>query len=121
MPIERTPSGGYIATVQGFPRVEVPLPSPDRLKADAIAALLSSGDPADGEAAGMLHRCDLAYDVAFGDDGEELIEVVIAAPEDVRRVLEDHSHPAVGAFMFALTEICPDIGAERVVPRGDPA
>src|SRR4051812_4411907 len=73
MPIERTPSGGYIATVRGFPRVEVPLPSPDQLKADAIAVLLSSGDPVDGEAAGMLHQCDLAYDVAFGDDGEELI------------------------------------------------
>ena len=125
MEIRRTPSGliaVWTADRDGFD-VTTPLPDPERLRAGAIDLLASTGDGVDLEAAGMLGRCDLSYEVAADDEGDEAdrVQVVIAAPADVEAVLTDHRHPATGALMGALLAVCPELGGDRVVRKSEDA
>jgi hypothetical protein len=92
----------------------IPLPTPARLKAEALEVCRSAGDD---EAAEALAACDLSYAVAQGDGIEQLIEVVIAAPEGVFEALQDHGSPITPAVMGALLEVCPDLGSDRVVRK----
>ena len=99
------------------------LPAPERFRSKAVERLTSSRDPVDLEAAEMLGRCDLSYDVAVDDDGDEAdrVGVVIAAPPDVAAILEDHSHLLTVTIMEALCEACPDLGGDRVVRKSEGA
>jgi hypothetical protein len=96
-----------------FGKVEIPLPTTERLKTQAIDVCRLTGD---SEAALALSACDLSYDVAEGE-GEQVIEVVIAAPDDVFAMLHDHSSPVTQAIMGALLEVCPDLASERLVRK----
>jgi predicted RNase H-like HicB family nuclease len=103
--------GRYVAVYGG---VEIPLPTPERLKEDAVDVCRSAGDD---EAAEALRVCDLSYAVAQGQGIEQLIEVVIAAPEGVFEALQDHGSPITQGIMGALIEVCPDLGSDRVVRK----
>ena len=99
------------------------LPAPERFRSQAVERLTSSLDPVDLEAAEMLGRCDLSYEVAVDDDGDEAdrVGVIIAAPADVAAILEDHSHLLTATIMGALCEACPDLGGDRVVRKSEGA
>jgi hypothetical protein len=103
--------GRYVAL---YGDAEIPLPTPARLKEDAVDLCQSAGDK---EAADALGRCDLSYAVAQGEGIEQLIEVVIAAPDDVFEALQDHGNPITQGIMGALMEVCPDLGSDRVVRK----
>jgi hypothetical protein len=103
--------GRYVAV---YGDAEIPLPSPGRLKEEAIDACRSAGD---GEAAEALAACDLSYAAAQGEGNEQLIEVVIAAPEGVFESLQDHGSPITQGVMGALLEVCPDLGSDRIVRK----
>src|SRR5262249_58925763 len=101
------------AAVLGEARI--PLPTPARLKAEALEVCRSAGDD---EAAEALGACDLSYAVAQGDGIEQLIEVVIAAPDGVFEALQDHGSPITPAVMGALLGAWPDLGRWRAVRTG---
>jgi hypothetical protein len=103
--------GRYVAM---YGDAEILLPSPERLREDAIDACRSAGDD---EAAEALTSCDLSYAVAQGDGIKQLIEVVIAAPEGVFESLQDHGSPITAGVIGALLEVCPSLGSERIVRK----
>src|SRR5947209_3940400 len=78
--------GRYVAVCGN---AQIPLPTPAQLKEDAVDVCRSTGDE---EAAEALGRCELSYAVAYGEGIEQLIEVVIAAPDDVFEALQDHGN-----------------------------
>jgi hypothetical protein len=103
--------GRYVAVLGD---AEIPLPSPGRLKQEAVDVCRSA---ADDEAAEALAACDLSYAVAQGEGIEQLIEVVIAAPDGVFELLHDHRSPVAPGIMGALLEVCPNLGSDRVVRK----
>jgi hypothetical protein len=103
--------GRYVAVLGD---AEIPLPAPDRLKEDAIDVCKSAGDD---EAAEALAACDLSYAVAYGEGIEQLIEVVIAAPDGVFESLHDQGSPLTREVLGALLDVCPDLGSDRVVRK----
>jgi hypothetical protein len=103
---------GRYAAVCGT--AEIPLPTPEHLKREAIAVCQAAGDDAAAEA---LRDCDLSYAIALGQGIEQLIEVVVAAPAGVFEALEEPGNPLAREVMGALLEACPDLGSDRVVLR----
>ncbi len=125
MEILRTTSGFsavWTAQRDGFDYT-TELPAPERFRLKAVERLTSSRDPVDLEAAEMLGRCDLSYEVAVDDVGDEAdrVGVVIAAPADVAAILEDHSHLLTATIMEALCEAFPELGGDRVVRKSEGA
>jgi hypothetical protein len=57
----------------------------------------------------------LSYAVVHEKVLEQLIEVVIAAPEGIFEALDDNSNPLTSAVMGALLEVCPDLASSRIV------
>jgi ankyrin repeat protein len=104
---------GYIVDC-GFAQIE--LPQPERLKAKAIEWLVEAFNPPQDEAANLLRLCDLSYDIK-NRGFEQLIEVVIAAPTDAYEVLQDQKSPITSNIMGALTEVCPDLGSDRLIRK----
>jgi predicted RNase H-like HicB family nuclease len=105
----RQVEGRYVAVCGN---AEIPLPIPEQLRERAVGVCRSWGDE---EAAEALRACDLSYAVAQGQGIEQLIEVVIAAPEGVFEALQEHRSPLIPGIMGALLEVCPDLGSDRVV------
>jgi hypothetical protein len=91
---------------------EIPLPTPERLKEDAVDVCRSEGNE---EAADALRVCDLSYAVAQGPGIEQLIEVVVAAPAGVFEALQEDRSPLTRDIMGALLTVCPDLGSDRIV------
>jgi hypothetical protein len=103
--------GRYVAV---YGDAEIPLPTPAGLKEQAVDVCRSEGDD---QAAEALGACDLSYAVAQGGGIEQLIEVVIAAPEGVFEALQDLGSPITQGIMGALMEVCPDLGSSRVIRK----
>ena len=103
--------GRYVAF---YGDAEIPLPTPERLKEEAVDVCRSAGDD---EAAEALGACDLSYAVAQGEGIEQLIEVVIAAPDHVFEALQAHGNPLTPGVLGALLEVCPNFGSDRVVRK----
>jgi hypothetical protein len=101
--------GRYVAVLGN---AEIPLPTPEHLKEEAVGICRSAGDD---EAAEALRVCDLSYAVAWGPGIEQLIEVVIAAPAGVFEALQEARSPLLRGVMGGLMEACPDLGSDRVV------
>ena len=104
----------WMQQVASYGDAEIPLPTPERLKEEAVAVCRTAGDD---EAAEALAACDLSYAVAQGEGIEQFIEVVIAAPDDVFEALQDHGNPITPGIMGALLEVCPNLGSDRVVRK----
>src|SRR2546423_919903 len=83
---------------------EIPLPTPDRLKEEAVGICRSAGDD---EAAEALRGCELSYAVAQGQGIEQLIEVVVAAPAGVFEALQEPGNPLAREVMGALLRLAP--------------
>ncbi|HZZ81893.1 MAG TPA: hypothetical protein VFE62_25560 [Gemmataceae bacterium] len=101
--------GQFVAVLDD---AKVPLPAPTNLKQDAIEICRSTGEE---EAAEALATCTLSYAVALGEGIEQMIEIVIAAPDGVFATLQDDGNPVTSAVMGALIEVCPDFESSRVV------
>lgn len=107
----RQAEGRYAAL---YGDAEIPLPTPENLREEAAEFCRENGE---SEAAEALTHCDLSYAVADGGGIEQLIEVVIAAPDAVFDTLQDHGHPVTQGIMGALVMVCPDLGSDRVVRK----
>lgn len=92
----------------------IPLPTPERLKEEAVDVCRSEGNE---EAAEALRICALSYAVAQGPGIEQLIEVVVAAPAGVFEALQEERSPLARDIMGALLTICPDLGSDRIVRK----
>jgi len=109
----RRKGSGYVAA-RGFGEVE--LPAPERLRQAAVDWLLEANHPPAEQSALLLGSCELSYGVARGKDvTEPLIEVVIAAGEQVHGTLSDETSPLTQSILAALIEVCPDLGSHRLV------
>lgn len=105
-------AGGRFVAV--FGDAEIPLPTPERLREDAMDVCRAEGND---EAAEALRVCDLSYAVAQGPGIEQLIEVVVAAPAGVFEALQEDRSPLARDIMGALLTVCPDLGSDRVVRK----
>ena len=97
-----------------FGDAEIPLPTPERLKDDAVDVCRSEGNE---QAAEALRVCELSYAVAQGPGIEQLIEIVVAAPAGVFEALQEDRSPLARDIMGALLTVCPDLGSDRVVRK----
>ncbi len=101
---------------------EIPLPSPTRLKADAIEVAMAFDDGTDNAAVAILRDSDLDYEVVPGKDAiEMLIGVIVTVSKENVAILEEVGNHVFPDVMGALLEACPDLGAERIVPRQETA
>jgi hypothetical protein len=95
------------------------LPNSINLRDAAIADVLEFYGP-DCKASHILADCDFEFEVAPGEDLiSDNIGLVIITSTHHAEVLESDSEDTV-AVMSSLMEVCPDIGASRVVVRGRP-
>lgn len=114
--LQKTPTG-FLVQVEGGGAF--PLPAVDVLKEEAIQAALDfTGE--ESEVVRVLRDCDFDYEIAPGKDSiEELVGVVVTASPEYAAALRDPENPLLPEVMGALLEVCPDLGSERIVARGE--
>jgi Ankyrin repeats (3 copies) len=107
--------GGVVATLG---ELEFSLPTPGDLKRLAIDGLRQSREARAEEAAALLQECDFTYGAGEGKcEIDQIIEVVITAPESTCRILNDWENPVAQCVSMALADESPALGGMRAVPR----